>query len=217
MKQSNQLFMAFALVACLLCSMSAAAQEAYTCFTPEDSTFTFYYDDLRSTRPGTTYSANTGGNSPSWYYDGTCKKVALVVFDPSFADARPTKPAQWFKDFANLRSIIGMEYLNMSEVTAVGWMFSGCKKLESIDLSHFNTANSTSLNRLFMGCASLTSIDLSNFNTANATDMGYMFCGCENLTSINLSYLNTANVTNMEHMFGSCKSLTSIDLSPLNT
>ena len=196
--------------------MSAMSQEAYVCFTPEDSTMTFYFDDLRSTRTGTTYSANTGGNRPSWYYDGTCRKVALVVFDPSFADARITRPAQWFVDFTNMRSIIGMEYWDMSEATSVSWMFSGCKSLTSIDLSHFNTANSTSLNRLFMGCESLTSIDLSNFNTDKVTDMSYMFGGCSGLTSLDLSPLNTENVTTMEHMLSGL-GLTSIDLSPLNT
>ena len=54
------LFKAFALVACLLCSMSAVAQEAYVVYTSEDSTLTFYYDTQRSARPGVTYDLNAG-------------------------------------------------------------------------------------------------------------------------------------------------------------
>jgi hypothetical protein len=54
------LFKAFALVACLLCSMSAVAQEAYAVYTSEDSTLTFYYDTQRSARQGVTYDLNAG-------------------------------------------------------------------------------------------------------------------------------------------------------------
>ena len=146
MKHPNFFIKAALVVACLLCSMSAMSQEAYVCFTPEDSTMTFYYDDLRSSRTGTTYNAYTDGNKPRWYYDGFNLKTARVVFDPSFADARPTRTGQWFSDFKNLKTITGMEYLNMSQVNYVGWMFCYCNKLESIDLSHFNTSNVTSLN-----------------------------------------------------------------------
>ena len=181
MKHPNFLIKAVLAVACLLCTMSAMSQEAYVCFTPEDSTMTFYYDNLKSSRPGTIYSMGTGAYSRVWNNATTQTGVAQVVFDPSFADARPTSTSQWFDDFRNMRTITGMEYLNMSQVTSVSWMFCDCNKLESIDLSHFETDRATSLNRLFMSCKSLRSIDLSNFNTENVTDMAYMFAGCEKL------------------------------------
>ena len=197
--------------------MSVAAQEAYVCFTPEDSTMTFYYDTLRSTRPGTTFSANIDGNRTIWSRNGICPAVAQVVFDPSFVNFTPRTTGYLLEDMRNWRSIIGMEYLNTSQVKSMHWMFKDCRKLTSIDLSHLNTENVTNMNRMFMSCESLTSIDLSNFNTENVITMGYLFSGCQSLTSIDLTPLNTANVTNMEHMFSSCQSLTNIDLSPLNT
>ena len=38
-----------------MCSIGAVAQEAYAVFTEADSTLTFFYDELRTTRTGTTY------------------------------------------------------------------------------------------------------------------------------------------------------------------
>ena len=178
MKHPNFFIKAALVVACLLCSMSAAAQEAYACITPEDSTMTFYYDNLRSTRPGTTYNADNGNNRARWNSDGSYLSVARVVFDPSFAGTTNIKPAYWFYNMKNLTEIIGMEYLNTSQVTTTHWMFYGCEKLRSIDLSHFSTESLTNMSRMFGGCKSLESLDLSHFNTENVTDMSNSFAGC---------------------------------------
>ena len=56
----------FILLACLMPSLSAAAAEAYACYTPSNTTLTFYYDNLRGTRTGTTYDTDNTGNSPGW-------------------------------------------------------------------------------------------------------------------------------------------------------
>ncbi len=80
------------LLACALFSligvseMNAADSNAYAEL--NGSTLTFYYDGNQSSRTGTTYAMNTGTTDPGWYID--CKSVNSVVFDPSFADARPT-------------------------------------------------------------------------------------------------------------------------------
>ena len=64
MKQSN-LFRLLALVAAMICAIGASAAEAYANYTPSNTTLTFYYDNLRSTRIGTTYDLNTGSNNPA--------------------------------------------------------------------------------------------------------------------------------------------------------
>ena len=185
------------------------APEAYACFTPENTTLTFYYDGQRSSRTGTTFDMNEGSNVPRWYID--CGySVTNVVFDPSFADARPTSAYFWFHNMSNLTSITGMEYLNTSEVTDMGHMFFGCTRLTSLDVSHFNTSKVTSMNYMFYQCAVLESLDLSSFNTANVTDMASMFLFCYALENLDLSSFNTANVTNMANMFTNCNNLTTI-------
>ena len=200
----------FALVACLLCSMSAAAAEAYACYTSSNTTLTFYYDNLRSTRSGTTYDMNVGSQSPDWYFDNSYSSVTKVVFNSSFADARPVSTCRWFVGMTNLQSITGMEYLNTSLVLNMSAMFQQCEVLGSVDVSHFNTARVTDMSHMFYSCKKLTSIDVSSFNTANVTNMYRMFGYCSQVTSLNLSSFNTANVTNMKEMFYACPVLTTI-------
>ena len=70
------LFRLFALVAAMMCALGMqAAVEAYANYTPSNTTLTFYYDNQRSTRTGTTYDLNTGYSSPGWYLDGTYTSV----------------------------------------------------------------------------------------------------------------------------------------------
>ena len=191
--------------------------QAYACYTPENTTLTFYYDYQRSLRPGTTYNLNTGINHPGWYSDGTNSLVTLAVFDPSFADALPTSTFLWFGNMSNLQSITGMEYLNTSNVTNTESMFYYCSGLTSLDVSHFNTAKVTDMSYMFSLCSGLTRLDLSNFNTVNVTRMVGMFSYCTGLTSLDLSSFNTVNVGSMYSMFFGCSSLTSLDLSNFNT
>ena len=189
----------------------------YACYTPSNTTLTFYYDDQRSSRPGTTYDLNTGTNDTGWETDGINASVTKVVFDPSFADARPTTTCAWFNYMENLQSITGISFLNTSEVTNMDFMFNECRGLTSLDLSSFNTTKATSMGAMFQDCESLTSVDLRSFNTANVIDIGWMFYGCSSLTSLDLSSFNTAKVTDMRSMFVNCSNLTSLDLTTFNT
>ena len=156
------------------------------------------------------------------------KKVKKVIFDPSYAQATPGMINHWFNwpeycyfcenpEEIPLEEIIGLEYLNTSNVMDMGLLFHGCTHLKSLDLSHFNTSNVTRMGDMFNGCISLTTLDCSSFDTSNVTDMGSMFNGCENLVSLNLSGFNTSNVTYMSCMFENCRSLQALDLSSFDT
>ena len=189
-----------------------AATEAYANYTSSNTTLTFYYDSQRSSRTGTTYDLNSGDDTPAWSDSNVqiSEEVTNVVFDPSFADARPTSTSAWFRDMENLSSITGLSYLNTSEVTNMEEMFYGCITLESIDMSHFNTAKVTDMHNMFTACYGLTSLDLRSFDTRNVTDMSEMFYFCTNLLSTNLSSFNTSNVTDMHWMFFNCYGLRTI-------
>ena len=208
--KNSRLFRLVALVAAMMCALGASAAEAYANYTPDNTTLTFYYDNLRSTRPGTTYDLNTGDNFPAWRVDGTYANVTKVVFNSSFAGARPTSTYHWFFMMENLQSITGITYLNTSEVTDMTYMFSDCTKLTSLDVSNFNTSKVTTMKGMFNACSSLTSLDVSHFNTSNVTDMSWMFQNCEKLTSLDVSSFNTAKVNNMSYMFANCSLLTTI-------
>ena len=204
-----------AVLACFMCSIGTEAQEAYAVFTEADSTLTFFYDELRNIHSGTTYDLNTGAITPEWFENRY--NVSQVIFDPSFAAARPTSTYLWFGEMINMQSVMGLEYLNTSDVTDMAGMFSNCSGLTSLDLSSFNTSNVQNMERMFNACRLLTTLDLSSFNTSNVTRMNQMFSYCRSLESLELSSFNTSDVTNMGGMFHSCNSLTSLDLSGFNT
>ena len=166
-------------------------------------------------KPAGAYGLNEGRNLPDWNNLGT--NVKKVVFDASFASARPTNCYGWFKDFTNLTTIEGFEYLNTENVTNMTGVFNGCSALTSLDLTNFNTAKVTDMKLLFANCSALESLDLSMFNTENVTSMPSMFNGATNLKTLNVSNFNTEKVNNMGHMFANCPNLTSLDLSSFNT
>ena len=184
--------------------------EAYACYTPENTTLTFYYDKQRSTREGTTYDLNEGSDAPIWYTDGTNPSVTQVAFDASFADARPTSTKDWFRDMSEIQSISGLEYLNTENVTDMTSMFYGCSGITSLDLRHFNTAKVKNMGGLFRDCSGLKSVNLSRFITASVTIMNQMFYGCSNLTSLDLSSFNTRVVILSTGMFMNCNNLITI-------
>ncbi len=182
--------------------------EPYACYTPSNTTLTFYYDNLRSSRSGTTYDMNSIWDQPDWRIDGTCTSVTKVVFNSSFAGARPISTSYWFNYMHNLQSITGLNYLNTSEVKDMTYMFAGSYKLTSLDVSGFNTSQVTSIRGMFLGCTGLTSLDLSNFNTSRVTDMEFMFNGCTNLRTIYAgTSWSTSAVTSSDGMFIGCTSL----------
>ena len=169
-----------------------------------------------ASKPEGTYDLNMGTNYPGWWY-GQKEKIKTVVFDASFANARPTSCYCWFSGCNNLTEIKGIEYLNTEKVTNMGFMFSSCKALTSLNLSNFNTEKVTDMQGMFKGCSDLTSLDLSNFNTEKVTNMRQMFYNCSDLTSLNLSNFNTEKVMYMSNMFRLCNKLTSLDLTSFNT
>ena len=152
------------------------------------------------------YALNSGEEPPAWVQDNI--NPNKVVFEASFANARPATCFAWFKNFTFLNQIEGIENLNTGNVTSMAQMFLGCRNLAELDVTHFNTANVTSMISMFNGCTGLTSLDVTNFNTANVTDMRYMFMYCYNLKEIYVSNkFVTDDVISSGYMFSGCNSL----------
>ena len=172
-----------------------------------NGTLTFQYSEKGSLDEGE-YDLNSGESLPGWNDVGV--SISKVVFDSSFADARPTTCHSWFSGLENLTVIEGMENLNTSEVTSMYQMFSGCKSLPSLDLSHFATQKVKTMSYMFMGCESLESLDLNSFNTAMVETMGYMFSGCTNLVTLDLTSFNTYSVTSTVRMFSNDSKLKTV-------
>lgn len=88
-------------------SMLAQVAESYVVYDDESATLTFMHDAFK---PADAYPLNVGREDPEWEdVDGSVNKV---VFDASFADARPTSCFAWFCDCSSLTEIEGLAYLN---------------------------------------------------------------------------------------------------------
>ena len=182
-----------------------------------DGTLTFFLAS-KETLGENEYGIYGLGAKPDWVWKNpNVTKVTKVVFDPAFANARPTNCYAWFQGYVNLTSIEGIEYLNTSQVTDMHNMFSECSHLQTTDFSGFDTRKVKDMSYMFHNCGSLKSLDISNFNTSEVTDMRGMFESCIGLTSLDLSHLNTSKVSVMASMFQSCINLLSVNLSGWDT
>ena len=178
---------------------------AYAEFDNATGTLTFRY---KGVKPAEAYDLNVKSNNPGW--NAQRANIKKVVFDASFANARPTSCCLWFADCFYLTEIEGIENLNTEKVTNMGSMFSGCFALTSLDVSNFNTQNVEDMSIMFESCSALSSLDLSKFNTANVKNMEDMFKECRKLSLLDLSNFNTERVKNMSSMFSGCSTLQTI-------
>jgi len=172
-----------------------------------DNALLFYYDKEMSSRTGDVYSIYGTG----WISDHSTD-IKVVMFTPSFADARPTSTSRWFYNCTNLTTVQRLKNLNTSYVTNMSAMFYNCQNLTKLDVGGFDTRNVEDMTGLFYRCYRLGSLDMSGWYTKRDVlkNVSGMFYGCESLTTLDLSNWETRDVTNMSAMFYNCKNLTTI-------
>lgn len=131
---------------------------------------------------------------------------------------------------ANLIRIHGLEKFNTSKVTDMSGMFSGCSKVESLNLSSFSTSKVINMTRMFEGCESIKTLDVSNFDTSQVMSMAEMFSvrwvdkSLDNLNTptklveiVGLEDFNTSRVRYMTGMFANCSSIEALNVSNFDT
>lgn len=64
--------------------------------------------------------------------------------------------------FTNLTEVVGLEYLDTSEVLTMARMFEGCAKIEVLDLSSLDTSSCADFSGMFDGCVSLTELSFGD-------------------------------------------------------
>ena len=207
MKQAKVLFILLMLFV-PMCAWTV--EQGYAVYNSQRGTLTFRYGE----KPSGWYvydTDNTGEYGPSW----PVEKLKKVVFEASFANARPRTTKWWFVAASELMVIEGLQYLNTSQVVNMLGMFDGCSSLTNLEVSCFDTSNVTDMNYMFCDCSGLKSLDVSHFNTSNVVDMVGMFSGCSSLTSLDLSSFNThyAACNGRDDMFMGCNRLKTIYVS----
>ncbi len=126
------------------------------------TTLTFYYDgnySLADTN-STVYMLNSGTNEPDWH--DSSEIITSVVFDESFAKARPTTCYSWYEGMSSLATITGIKNLNTSNVTNMQNMFKDCTNLSSLDLSGFKVTSSTNTTGMLQSMTSLQTLTVSS-------------------------------------------------------
>ena len=191
------------------------AQEPYAYTVISGDTLTFYFD-YKNYSDGNFVamreSFSTGLNSQLWWVKDS---INIVIFDKSIQYYRPVSCKDWFRGLRNIKKIEGLEYLNTEEVRDMSGMFSGCQKLESLNLSNFNTSNVINMCSMFADCTSLKSLNLKNFDTKQCRNIRLMFSQCSALKKVDVSSFDTQNIEGgvFQGMFEGCKSLTDLDVS----
>lgn len=217
----------------------AQTPRAYAVWTEGNKTLTFFVSVLNY-YPGDMYGdqhitklwkgdavLNTPPDNTAPWCSTIRSVVECVVFDPSFALARPTSTAWWFENYcdtqaaesegASLKHIYGIEYLNTSEVTSMYSMFYGCSGLTELDVSHFDTHNVTNMSWMFAGCRGLRTLDVSHFETSMVINMSFMFQGCWSMLWLDVDKFDTGNVCDMSYMFSDCNNLRQLDVYNFKT
>lgn len=116
----------------------------------------------------------------------------------------------------NVERIIGLSFLDTSNVRTFDHMFYYFQKIRDLDLSTFNTSSATDLSYMFSVCYELSSLNILNWDTSKVTTMQAMFNHCRLLEYVEgLDDLNTSNVTNIGRMFAYTKitNFTNLDTS----
>lgn len=95
-----------------------------------------------------------------------------------------------FSNLTNLKTIEGLENVDVTNVTDMSYLFNGDTNLTRLDLSYWAPKNTTDMNHMFSNCTNLERVyikDNKNDSTGNVFDV--------------------SNVTNMSAMFQGDKSL----------
>ena len=110
-----------------------------------------------------------------------------------------------FRNCPSLKSVIGLERLDTTNVIDMSGVFENCHGLRNLDL-HWSTINVKDMKYLFSNCQSLVKVEgLPNWNTKLVRDMSFMFNECPLLNPIpKISTWNTENVVKITRMFFRC-------------
>ncbi len=110
-------------------------------------TATFYYGHYRS-----------GAVCMFGLPDSVKNKAEKIDFELSFAKYKPESTVELFKGCKNLVEFSNMLYFNTSAVRDMSFMFDGCEKLRSLDLSNFDNSKTAHAQGMFQECGMLKTI-----------------------------------------------------------
>ena len=116
------------------------------------------------------------------------KSVDLSNFN--FSNAMSGNYTYMFAYCENLESVTFPSNPDFSYMYTTSSMFTGCTKLEEIDLSSWGDTTNNNLSYMFQNCRSLKSVDLSNFTTSSpltaSSQANQMFIQCSSMQRLDM-------------------------------
>lgn len=73
-------------------------------------------------------------------------------------DIIPRVCSGWFRDMIHLATIDGLDKIHTENVSDMSYMFAGCEKLTTLDLSSWDVSNVTDMTEMFKDCYDLEAL-----------------------------------------------------------
>ena len=156
--------------------------------------------------------ANRPGFGKKWLGSSEMEEwnesVTKVVIKDEIA---PLSIHSWFRNMTNLKTIEGLEKLDMSRTTYIQCMFENCKSLKKLDgIDGWDTSSLVNVDRMFSGCESLTYLDLSNWDMRNVESLLGMFSFSGLVEVKGMENWNITKLYSATRIFYGCKNLQKI-------
>lgn len=91
-----------------------------------------------------------------------------------------------FNSFTSLEEIVGLELLDVSDVTALNAFFLLCPSLKTVDISAWNCVRVTNIQRMFYNCSALESVKMPRYGLPAVSNSKEVFEGCYALKSVDI-------------------------------
>lgn len=163
----------------------------------------------------TSFSAMFWGNSK-------LKSVNLGGLDLSAVDCMSVDVLNKLnnKQYLETVDLSGVKISPATSTTLSG-LFENCSSLKTVkfDKDNFDMSGITDMSKMFSGCIALEEMDLSEFNvTSSLTNLSEMFKNCSSMTEIHFgTSFNATGVTNCDKMFYDCAALETLDMDGFTT
>ena len=172
---------------------------------------------------------NFTGSLDSLFYE--CNNLVDLTYSGLTIDSNVTNASSCFWNCSQLTAVPDLFNGAQTGLTNLGYMFSGCSNMTTIDLSSWKFGQVTSMNGMFQGCSNTITIDITGIDTSQMTstsNMNSIFDYCYNLIrvrgAIDLIGMNLTGLPSLGYVYtlttityknlGSNPQITSLDLYP---
>lgn len=159
------------------------------------------------------FTINNKVNSLYQLFDG-CRALETVRINLPTAC---TDLSYTFRYCGEINDLSFISDWDVSKVTVMPYLFMGCTKAPSLDVSKWQVGKCTNFRSTFQDCGLVTELAVENWDISNAYTISGMFSGCYSLREINVKNWNVANVTEANNLFQGCSALKSVDMGGWQT